>query len=153
MCKGNTRIKVLNDGMLSWTPQNQRCYINPRFPDPRMASLWNSSHRNDEHEQTHLLLLMRNSRPKAIQQFYKLTTELVTVIWGNGVLKKKIGKGDPRIDRAEMSFNSPDFLLKYLVPKPRFKFSLPQRRRCDTHCVLSTSQQNLFKHVLSDCRS
>ena len=44
-----------------------------------------------------------------------------------------------------MAFDASDLLLKYLVPEPRLKLSLPQRCRRNTHSFLSTTNQNLRK--------
>jgi len=48
-----------------------------------------------------------------------------------------------RVDRTEMAFDTPNLLLKHLVPEPRLEFSLAQRRRCNTHGFLTTTKQNL----------
>jgi hypothetical protein len=48
-----------------------------------------------------------------------------------------------RIDRTKMTLDTANFLLEYLVPESRLKFTLTRRRRSDTHCLLSTAQKHL----------
>lgn len=44
-----------------------------------------------------------------------------------------------------MSFDSSDFFLKDHVPESCFKLSLTERRRCDAHRILTTSEQYLCR--------
>lgn len=52
-------------------------------------------------------------------------------------------KPTQRIDRSEMTFNSPNFLFKHFVPESSFKLSLTERCRRNAHRFLTTTKQHL----------
>lgn len=53
--------------------------------------------------------------------------------------------GNVRVDGSEVALNTPNLLLKYLVPEARLKFALACRGRRHTHRFLTTTQENLSR--------
>ncbi len=60
-------------------------------------------------------------------------------------LVEKTENVDIRVDRTEVALDAPNLFFKYFVPKPRLKLALAQRRCCNTHCLLTSPQQDLLE--------
>lgn len=58
---------------------------------------------------------------------------------------KKNENDDIRVDRTEVALDASNLFFKYFMPKPRLKLALAQRRCCNAHCLLTSSQQDLLE--------